>query len=51
MNRNATFELLENIKDRVSSDEILDELCHWLDTDTLNKALHDICKSFDLDIE
>lgn len=51
MNRNSTFELLENMKDRVSPDEILDELCQWLDTDTLNKALHDICASLDLDIE
>jgi hypothetical protein len=51
MDSNATWCLLENMKDHVSPDEILDELCRWLDTETLNEALHDICKSFDLDIE
>ena len=48
MERNELFEIIERMKDYMSSEQILDALCKSLDSDTLEEHLRYIDKTYEM---
>lgn len=47
MERNELFEIIERMKDYMSSEQILDALCRSLNSDTLEEHLRYIDKNYE----
>lgn len=48
MERNELFEIIERMKDCMSSEKILDALCRSLNSDTLEEHLRYIDKNYEM---
>lgn len=48
MERNELFEIIEQMKDHMSSEQILDALCRSLNSDTLEEHLRYIDKNYEM---
>ena len=48
MERNEPFEIIEQMKDYMSSEQILDALCRSLNSDTLEEHLRYIDKNYEM---
>ena len=48
MERNELFEIIERMKDCMSSEQILDALCRSLNSDTLEEHLRYIDKNYEM---
>ena len=48
MERNELFEIIERMKDYMSSEQILDALCTSLNSDTLEEHLRYIDKNYEM---
>ena len=48
MERNELFEIIEQMKDYMSSEQILNALCLSLDSDTLEEHLRYIDKNYEM---